>query len=105
MDDPSFRGLANAGVVKAEIAMLEAAVVEYAMRNERRYPETLDVLMTPDRDGYRYIKQAELPVDPWGNEYVYQAPTREDPVPHITCYGRDGVPGGEGADADVTNLD
>lgn len=105
MNDPKVRELANRGVVKAEITTLEQALMEYAMANENRYPDTLEVLMTPNQDGYLYIKQAELPIDPWGGEYVYQPPTPEDPVPRITCYGRDGVPGGEGPDADVTNLD
>lgn len=41
-----------------------------------------------------------LPKDPWGNDYVY---TREGNQPVITSYGRDGVPGGEGPDADISN--
>jgi len=41
-----------------------------------------------------------LPKDPWGNDYVY---TREGNQPVITSYGRDGTPGGEGPDADISN--
>ncbi len=41
-----------------------------------------------------------LPKDPWGNDYVY---TREGNQPIITSYGRDGAPGGEGPDADISN--
>jgi general secretion pathway protein G len=41
-----------------------------------------------------------LPKDPWGNDYAY---TREGSQPVITSYGRDGVPGGEGPDADISN--
>ena len=41
-----------------------------------------------------------LPKDPWGNDYVY---TREGNQPVITSYGRDGAPGGEGPDADISN--
>jgi len=42
----------------------------------------------------------EMPKDPWGNDYVY---TREGGKPIITSYGRDGAPGGEGPDADISN--
>ncbi len=41
-----------------------------------------------------------LPKDPWGNDYVY---TKEGNQPVITSYGRDGAPGGEGPDADISN--
>ena len=36
----------------------------------------------------------------WNHDYVY---VLERGRPIITSYGRDGVPGGEGPDADITN--
>ena len=105
MNDPEFRELQNPLQVRAEIVMLEEAVFEYARRNDNRYPASLELLMKPNPDSYSYLNVKELPLDPWDNEYVYQPPTPEDPIARITCYRRDGVPGGEGADADVTNLD
>jgi general secretion pathway protein G len=42
----------------------------------------------------------EVPKDPWGNDYIY---TNEGGKPVIVSYGRDGQPGGEGADADVSS--
>jgi general secretion pathway protein G len=42
----------------------------------------------------------KLPKDAWGNDFVY---TLENGRPVITSYGADGVPGGNGNDADLTN--
>ena len=42
----------------------------------------------------------KVPQDPWNHDYVY---VLERGKPVITSYGRDGVPGGEGPDADISN--
>ena len=42
----------------------------------------------------------DVPKDPWGNEYIY---TNENGKPVITSYGRDGQPGGDGPDADISS--
>ncbi len=42
----------------------------------------------------------KMPKDAWGNDYVY---TLENGRPVITSYGADGVPGGNGYDADISN--
>ena len=41
-----------------------------------------------------------LPVDPWGHDYVYRV---EAGAPVILSYGRDGIPDGEGPDADLSS--
>src|SRR5215831_1413508 len=43
-----------------------------------------------------------MPKDPWNRDYVYMY---EAGKPVIITYGRDGVPGGEGPDADISNRD
>jgi general secretion pathway protein G len=43
---------------------------------------------------------AEVPRDPWGRAYVYQFNEQRTGV---VSYGADGVPGGEGEDADITS--
>lgn len=43
-----------------------------------------------------------MPVDPWGNEYIYM---NEGGKPVIMSYGADGTAGGEGSDADVSSKD
>ena len=40
------------------------------------------------------------PKDAWGNDYVY---TLDRGQPVLTSYGADGVPGGQGLDADISN--
>jgi len=42
----------------------------------------------------------KVPQDPWNHDYVY---VLERGKPIITSYGRDGVPGGDGPDADISN--
>ena len=44
----------------------------------------------------------DVPLDPWGHEYFYQCPGSHGPF-DIICYGRDGVEGGEGYDADINS--
>ena len=45
----------------------------------------------------------DIPVDPWGNEYSYEAPGPDGQDFVIVSYGADGAPGGEGDAADVTS--
>lgn len=45
-----------------------------------------------------------LPTDPWGNAYVYLSPAADRDY-EILSYGADGVPGGEGEDADIHSWD
>lgn len=44
----------------------------------------------------------KVPTDPWDHEFVY---LNEGGKPVIISYGRDGTPGGEGEDADVSSKD
>ncbi len=43
----------------------------------------------------------QLPVDPWGNPYVYRSPG-ETTAFDLWSLGADGKPDGEGVDADIT---
>ncbi len=43
-----------------------------------------------------------IPKDPWSNPYEYQRVCGSTHSFRITCFGRDGVPGGTGLDADIT---
>lgn len=47
-----------------------------------------------------YLKKGEVPKDPWGNDYKYQAPGTEGPF-DVWSLGADGAEGGEGENADV----
>ena len=43
-----------------------------------------------------------VPVDPWGNAYIYKIPGTHGDYDLIS-YGKDGQPGGEGEAADIAN--
>lgn len=50
-----------------------------------------------------YLRR-EVPLDPWDRPYVYQSPGEHNSDSFdLYSYGRDGQPGGEGEDEDVTN--
>jgi general secretion pathway protein G len=49
-----------------------------------------------------YWKKAQIPKDPWGNEYKYAMPGQHGAY-DIISYGADGKEGGEGADKDITS--
>jgi general secretion pathway protein G len=50
-----------------------------------------------------YLEKRSLPKDPWGNEYLYLSPGIHNPDFDIWSYGADGMEGGQGEDADITN--
>lgn len=97
-----------------DIAVLESALDMYAADNGRP-PSTEQGLaalvgkpssapLPRNWDG-PYIKKG-IPVDPWGNEYIYQYPGQLNPGSYdLISYGADGRPGGDDADADMTNSD
>jgi general secretion pathway protein G len=52
-----------------------------------------------------YLKKALAP-DPWGHDYIYSAPGEHNPDSYdLYSTGKDGQPGGEGNDKDITNWD
>lgn len=61
-----------------------------------------DLVQTPrDAKNWRgpYIK--EVPKDPWGNEYIYECPGKNNPTSYdVSSMGPDGQAGG---DDDITN--
>jgi len=96
---------------KAEIANMENALKFYRLDNFN-YPSTeqgLEALVTKPADPNLKNWKAggyldRLPVDPWGNPYLYLSPGNQREI-DIYTLGRDGRPGGEGVDADIGNWD
>jgi len=78
-----------------DIKVIDSALKVYYTR-KGHYPDTAS--------GLNSLVELQIlervPNDPWGHPYVYAL---EGARPLITSYGRDGVPGGEGADADLSN--
>ncbi len=50
-----------------------------------------------------YLEQGKVPLDPWGNPYVYICPGRQGPDYDLISYGRDGEAGGSEDNADIEN--
>ena len=92
------------GKTKSDLFQLESALKEYSLANGGKYPDTLESLVTPDMNGYTFIKGTRVPKDPWGHEYLYRPPGSDGGRPIVFTLGRDGRPGGEGDDADMDNL-
>lgn len=64
---------------------------------------TVGHVPTKYRDG-GYLEQKKIPLDPWGNSYIYLCPGLHGDF-DIISYGADGKEGGEGKDADIKNWD
>jgi general secretion pathway protein G len=95
---------------KQDIAALMQAMKLYRLDN-KRYPTTEQGLqslvarptMAPVPDNWKgggYVEK--LPNDPWGQPYQYLNPGLHGEI-DVFSFGADGVPGGEGFDADVGN--
>ena len=96
----------------AQIEMFGLALDAYRLDNDR-YPTTeqgLAALRTaptgdpaPRRWRGPYLRK-DVPLDPWGRPYLYRAPGVTNPSSYdLYSLGRDGQPGGDGEDADITS--
>lgn len=105
-------GDANASAAKTQIEVFALALDSYRLDNHA-YPSTaqgLAALRTRPPAGevppnWRgpYLRKT-VPPDPWGQPYVYSSPGRHNPESYdLYSLGRDGKPGGEGEDADITS--
>ncbi len=103
---------ARVNTARAQIAQFMGALDLFYLDNSF-YPTTQQGLQalivkpttgpSADKWGQRkYLVGDMIPLDPWGHEYFYQCPGTHGPF-DIICYGRDGVEGGEGYDADINS--
>ena len=99
---------ARVAVAGADLRSVAASLEMYRLDN-RTYPTTeqglsaLTVRPTSQPLPVNWVDGGYLPtspVDPWGNAYVYRSPG-ENGAYELVSNGADGVPGGEGADADI----
>jgi len=107
---PKFFGQIGKSEVKAARAQLDAltkALDQYRL-DTGRYPSTeqgLAALVVKPADEPRwagpYLSKA-VPKDPWGAEYTYRSPGEHGDY-DLLSFGRDGRPGGDGEDADITS--
>lgn len=96
--------LVRARRLRADIRALSNAIDNYAIENAGVYPASLVDLLESPEGRPAFIKGNRIPVDPWGVEYAY-APPSGDSSYRVFTLGEDGQEGGEGEDADVSNLD
>lgn len=97
----SARIAANQSGAVARIHSLEVALRAYAA-DHGRYPERLEVLVTPDEQGRTYLWSEQALQDPWGNSMRYDPPHKGRQY-RIYSFGADGRPGGVGHAADIAS--
>jgi general secretion pathway protein G len=100
-------GKSEVKATKAQIDALQKSLDQYRL-DVGRYPSTeqgLAVLVAKPADEPKwagpYLSKA-LPKDPWGNDYQYRSPGEHGEY-DLLSFGKDGRPGGEGEDADLTS--
>lgn len=103
---------AKTASARSQIEMFVAALDTYRLDNGQ-YPassqglEALrrEPLSEPRPRAWRgpYLRR-EIPLDPWGNAFVYRSPGEANPWSFdLLSYGADGQAGGTGDDADITS--
>ncbi len=106
------RVLSLLGGAKSKTAAVQIADIEKSLElfklDVGRYPTTaegLDALVNRPgtANGWNgpYLKGG-VPNDPWGKPYVFTSPTANGGI-EIMALGADGLPGGEGENADIRN--
>ena len=96
---------------KIQIESLETALQLYKLDNGS-YPDTEQGLQAlvqqPDTGRVKnwrkngYLEKGRLPVDPWGNDFIYLSPGVNGDY-DISSYGADGIQGGEGKNQDINS--
>jgi general secretion pathway protein G len=101
---------ARTTAAQAQLEMIGTALESYRLDNGR-YPTAEQGLRAlrerptsgPAPRNWRgpYLRK-DVPLDPWGQAYVYRIPGQRNPGGYdLHSLGRDGKAGGEGEDADV----
>jgi len=101
-------GKSETTVAKAQVDAFSKALDTYRL-DTGRFPTTeqgLGALITAPAGATKwngpYLGKS-VPNDPWGRTYIYRAPGANGRDYEVLSYGKDGVPGGSGDDADVSN--
>ena len=90
---------------KVDIRAMQSALALFKT-DTGRFPTTAQGLQAlvanPGIRGYSpegYLER--VPLDPWGNKYIYLSPGIRSKDYDLISYGKDGEPGGAGDDADI----
>lgn len=96
-------GTAERGIAATQMAAFETALDTYRL-DLGVYPTKLEDLRTSDLPRWDgpYIPK-DVPLDPWGNPYVYQLNNDKLKPYTLMSYGADGKEGGEDNNADIVH--
>ena len=100
-------GKSEVKTARAQIDAFEKALDQYRL-DTGHYPASepgLDALFAKPENEAKwqgpYLKK-KPPADPWGNKYTYKSPGEHGEF-DLYSFGRDGKPGGNDEDADITS--
>lgn len=100
-------GKSERSTARAQMESFARALDAYRI-DTGRYPSTeqgLNALVVRPGDEPKwngpYLQRA-VPPDPWGKAYVYRSPAQAGGDFDLLSYGRDGQPGGDGEQVDVS---
>jgi general secretion pathway protein G len=103
-----YLGQARTDTASAQLKNVESALELYYLDNGQ-YPSTEDGLLAlvtapASAKAWRgpYLKRKDGVTDPWGKPFTYKVPGEKGEY-DVFSLGRDGQPGGEGEDKDLTN--
>jgi general secretion pathway protein G len=96
---------------RVQMRILEDALKRYKLDNGV-FPSTeqgLEALVRKPSSGVvarnwqegGYLDKPDIPLDPWGNQYIYISPGQHGPDYDLKSFGADGLEGGEGYNADI----
>ena len=98
-------GGARSDTAIAQISALSTGIDLYQLETGT-LPPTLTALVEKPQGVARwngpYLKKRNIPKDPWGREFRYQAPGKNSEY-DLYSLGADGIPGGANDDRDINN--
>lgn len=103
---------AKVASAKSTISSLEEALTVYSIdcgmfpTEEQGLNALIEQpILEPVPEGWDgiYLTKTEVPLDPWGREYVYMVPGPKGLAFGIITYGADGMEGGEDENADIAS--
>src|SRR5690554_5290032 len=80
-------GKGEVAAAKSQITQFKTALIGYRLEF-KKFPSTEEGLqaLIDNEKGKKFLDQKEVPLDPWGNPYVYRLENNE---PVIVSYGAD----------------
>lgn len=94
-------GTADITAAQAQISNFKTALTAYKLQF-KTFPTTaqgLAALITNSK-GKSFLDATSVPLDPWGNPYIYES---DGGSYEIISYGADGLPGGVDENADISS--